>query len=65
MWKEDGRRYVHATYEVEQYVKTLDLDRISGLTISRPTLEDAYLALVNGNNKHEETEAADEKAGAR
>ncbi|MDI9588962.1 MAG: ABC transporter ATP-binding protein [Acidobacteriota bacterium] len=65
VWKEDGRRYVHATYEVEQYVKTLDLDRVSRLTISRPTLEDAYLALVNGNNKHEETEAADEKAGAR
>lgn len=64
VWKQDGKRFVHATYEVEQYLKTLDLDEISGLTITRPTLEDAYLALVNGNKKEKTAEeTADAKAG--
>lgn len=49
-WKQGGKRQVHATNSVEQFVKTLDLDGITGLTITRPTLEDAYIALVNGKN---------------
>lgn len=49
-WKQDGQQHVHATETVEQFIKTLDLDSISGLTITRPTMEDAYIALVNDKN---------------
>ncbi|QOR46772.1 ABC transporter ATP-binding protein [Trueperella pecoris] len=45
-WIEGGQRRVHATDHVEGFVSSLDLTSISGLTISRPTLEDAYLELV-------------------
>ena len=45
-WHEAGERHVHATSSPEEFVKTLDLDAISGLTITRPNLEDAYLALT-------------------
>lgn len=45
-WHEAGERHVHATSSPEGFVKTLDLDAISGLTITRPNLEDAYLALT-------------------
>ena len=34
------------TEHVEEFVATLDLAAITGLTITRPTLEDAYLDLV-------------------
>lgn len=45
-WVEDGIRHVHATATPEQFLLTVDLHRISGLTITRPTMEDAYLALI-------------------
>ena len=45
-WHEAGERHVHATSSPEGFVKTLGLDAISGLTITRPNLEDAYLALT-------------------
>lgn len=45
-WVDEGITQVHATDQVEAFVKTLDLDRISELTITRPTLEDVYLNLV-------------------
>ncbi|WP_300048731.1 ABC transporter ATP-binding protein [Trueperella sp.] len=45
-WVEGGTRQVHPTEHVEQFVSTLDLSAVTGLTITRPTLEDAYLELV-------------------
>lgn len=64
-WKQDGKRFVHATNQVEAFVKTLDLDVITGLAISRPTLEDAYLALVDDkkNNDAVEVKPAEVKGG--
>ena len=50
-WHEAGERHVHATSSPEEFVKTLDLDAISGLTITRPNLEDAYLALTKEERK--------------
>ena len=50
-WHEAGERHVHATSSPEGFVKTLDLDAISGLTIPRPNLEDAYLALTKEERK--------------
>lgn len=46
-WQCDGRTHVHATDAVESFVATLPLEEISNLTITRPTLEDAYLSLMN------------------
>lgn len=48
-WFEGGEKFVHATHEVESFVAGLDLSRITGLTITRPTLEDAYLKLIGAN----------------
>lgn len=48
-WFEDGVEHVHSTDAPEAFLLTLDLHRISGLTVTRPTLEDAYLAMVNKN----------------
>lgn len=45
-WYEDGEHHVHSTDAVESFVSTLDLTKITNLTITRPTLEDAYLKLV-------------------
>lgn len=45
-WIQDGRRHVHATDRPEEFLTGLDMTTISNLTVSRPTLEDAYLALV-------------------
>ncbi|MDO5721361.1 MAG: ABC transporter ATP-binding protein [Actinomycetaceae bacterium] len=45
-WHQDGVEHVHATDQVEQFLTTLDLERISGLTVTRPTLEDAYVAMI-------------------
>lgn len=47
-WREGGERFVHSTTQVESFVARLDLESISELTITRPTLEDAYLELVSG-----------------
>ncbi|WP_136193214.1 ABC transporter ATP-binding protein [Actinomyces procaprae] len=46
-WLQDGERHVHATSAPERFLQRLDLDAISGLTVTRPTLEEAYLALVS------------------
>ena len=46
-WIEDGARHVHTTHSPERFVRGLDLDAITGLTITRPTLEETYLSLVN------------------
>ena len=46
-WIEDGARHVHTTRSPERFVRGLDLDAITGLTITRPTLEETYLSLVN------------------
>ena len=46
-WVQDGTRHVHTTHRPERFVKGLDLDAITGLTITRPTLEETYLSLVN------------------
>lgn len=45
-WLRDGQRHVHSTTTPERFVQSLDPEAISGLTVTRPTLEDAYLALV-------------------
>ena len=46
-WIEDGARHVHTTHSPERFVRGLDLDAITGLTITRPTLEETYLSLVS------------------
>lgn len=46
-WVQDGEHHVHATAEPERFLHRLDLTAISGLTVTRPTLEDTYLALVD------------------
>ena len=46
-WVQDGTHHVHSTHCPERFVKELDLDAISGLTITRPTLEETYLSLVS------------------
>lgn len=46
-WREGGERFVHSTSHVEPFVARLDLEAISELTITRPSLEDAYLELVS------------------
>ena len=46
-WIEDGARHVHTTRSPERFVRGLDLDAITGLTITRPTLAETYLSLVN------------------
>lgn len=50
-WFDDGKRQVHTTFEPEAFIKTLDLDAITGIEVTRPTLADAYLALVNGKEE--------------
>jgi len=46
-WIQDGTHHVHTTHRPEHFVKELDLDAITGLTITRPTLEETYLSLVS------------------
>lgn len=46
-WVQDGARHVHTTRSPERFIKGLDLDDITGLTITRPTLEETYLSLVS------------------
>lgn len=45
-WTQDGRRHVHSTPSPERFLASTDLAAISDLTVTRPTLEEAYLALV-------------------
>ena len=51
-WVQDGTRHVHTTHSPERFVKELDLDAITGLTITRPTLEETYLSLVSSKEPH-------------
>ena len=46
-WIEGGAHHIHTTRSPERFVKGLDLDAVTGLTITRPTLEETYLSLVN------------------
>ena len=46
-WIEGGAHHVHTTRSPERFVKGLDLDAVTGLTITRPTLEETYLSLVS------------------
>ena len=46
-WIEGGAHHVHTTRSPERFVKGLDLDAVTGLTITRPTLEETCLSLVN------------------
>ena len=50
-WIEGGAHHVHTTRSPERFVKGLDLDAVTGLTITRPTLEETYLSLVNVNKE--------------
>lgn len=50
-WFEGDKRQVHTTLNPEAFIKTLDLDAITGIEVTRPTLADAYLALVNGKEE--------------
>ena len=46
-WIEGGAHHIHTTRSPERFVKGLDLDAVTGLTITRPTLEETYLSLVS------------------
>lgn len=50
-WVADGVRNVHATEAPEEFLQGLPLDSISELTVTRPTLEDAYLSIVKKNGE--------------
>lgn len=54
-WREDGEQFVHSTDQVEAFVSRLNFEAISELTITRPTLEDAYLELIAGAEGNENT----------
>lgn len=49
-WFDGSEKFVHATKEAEAFVSQLDLTHITGLTITRPTLEDAYLKLIGATS---------------
>ena len=46
-WVQEGTRHVHTTHSPERFIKELNLDIVTGLTITRPTLEETYLSLVS------------------
>ena len=46
-WIEGGTHHVHTTRSPERFLKRLDLDAVTGLTITRPTREETYLSLVS------------------
>ena len=54
-WIQDGERHVHTTAAPEHFLTRLDLGTITGLTITRPTLEETYLSLVG--KEHEEQQS--------
>ena len=54
-WIQDGEHHVHATASPERFLLQLDLGTITGLTITRPTLEETYLSLVG--KEHEEQQS--------
>ena len=52
-WTQDGQAFVHSTDTPEAFLQTLDLDAVSNLSVTRATLEDTYLAIVNAHSQHE------------
>ena len=54
-WIQDGEHHVHATAAPEHFLTRLDLGTITGLTITRPPLEETYLSLVG--KEHEEQQS--------
>ena len=54
-WIQDGEHHVHTTATPEHFLTRLDLGTITGLTITRPTLEETYLSLVG--KEHEEQQS--------
>lgn len=54
-WVQDGEHHVHATASPERFLLQLDLGTITGLTVTRPTLEETYLSLVG--EEHEEQQS--------
>ena len=50
-WVADGVRNVHSTETPEKFLQSLPLSSISELTVTRPTLEDAYLSIVKKNGE--------------
>ena len=54
-WVQDGEHHVHATASPERFLAQLDLGAITDLTVTRPTLEETYLALVG--EEHEEQQS--------
>ena len=50
-WVQDGEHHVHATASPERFLLQLDLGTITDLTVTRPTLEETYLALVGEEHK--------------
>lgn len=45
-WVQDGEHHVHSTPSPERFLLQLDLAAITDLTVTRPSLEETYLALV-------------------
>ena len=45
-WIQDGEHHVHSTSSPERFLLQLDLEAITDLTVTRPSLEETYLALV-------------------
>lgn len=45
-WVHNGRHHVHTTPTPERFLQGLDLASITQLTVTRPTLEETYLALI-------------------
>ena len=54
-WVQDGEHHVHATASPERFLLQLDLGTITDLTVTRPTLEETYLALVGEEHKEKQS----------
>lgn len=52
-WTEGGIRQVHATADVEGFIRTLDMEAITGLEVVRPDLEEAYIDLLGSEESHD------------
>ena len=54
-WAQDGEHHVHTTASPERFLTQLDLGVITDLTVTRPTLEETYLALVGEEHKEKQS----------
>lgn len=45
-WVQDGVHHVHSTPVPERFLQSLDLEAITELTVTRPSLEETYLSLA-------------------